>query len=305
MVPCYIISMNLERFERTKGHLQDAGVQGIRAPGVLGTASRWKDPSVSLFGNLVAPDHALGCGLAHTRLAKRILAEGHALTLVVEDDVHVLSPRTLEADLREAIAKASPGWEMLQLHCAGVCRDHQPFRLSTAAYLITREGARKLAAMRLHHHIDYVTDSAYIEKRVGPRLFGTYDDEDWSSGKFSVQMTGNADLLRIGDMTVTAGTFLIATTISAVILYFLPTPPDIRRNLAIGWFSLIGITLYYGSAESNHYRSAPVTHYFGLVMPLILLILQGYTENTLVRYTIVTLAYMLLWFHVLHHLGSL
>ena len=304
-IPCYIISMDQRRFGRTWRNLKDAGVQGVHAPGVDGKSSRWRDPTLSLFGNLVAPDHAIGCGLAHVRLAKHILAEDHALALVVEDDVHVLSPHTLEADIREAVAKAAPRWEMLQLHCAGLCRDRLPLRTSTAAYLLTREGARKLASMRLHNHIDYTTDSAYIDKRVGPHLFGTYDDARWSSGKLSFGMVANTGLIRVGDSTLTVGAGLVATTISAVILYFLPTRPDIRINLAIGWFSLLGIALYYCSAESNHYRSAPVTHYFGLVMPLIMLSLQGYTKNSLVRYTIVTLAYMLLWFHVLHHLGSL
>ena len=111
--------------------------------------------------------------------------------------------------------------------------------------------------------------------------------------------------LKDGGSTLTVGAGLVATTISAIILYFLRARPDVRRNLFVGWFSLIGIALYYCSTESNHYRSASVTHYFGLVMPIIVLSLQGYTKNNLVRYTIVTLAYMLLWFHVFHHLGSL
>jgi hypothetical protein len=130
----------------------------------------------------VAPDKTLAIALSHRAVAAEVARDGSSPALVLEDDVYPLVDN-LRPAIDECIARAKPGWDVMLLNTAGpncnVCEDERPGRLcgSAAAYMLSPDGARKLATAAISWHADIVRNSDAYDVRRGPELFGTDDAE--------------------------------------------------------------------------------------------------------------------------------
>jgi hypothetical protein len=129
-----------------------------------------------------APDKTLAIALSHRAVAAEVARDGGSPALVLEDDVYPLVD-DLRPAIDECIARAKSGWDVILLNTAGpgctVCEDERPGRLcgSAAAYMLSPEGAKKLATAAISWHADIVRNSDAYDVRQGPELFGTDDAE--------------------------------------------------------------------------------------------------------------------------------
>lgn len=172
----YIISIDPDRYDRTARELARVGVRGILFQGVDGKRDR-QSPQVTPFCAQFCTDKMIGTGLAHIRLAEHIARTGHDSksqhTLVVEDDVWNPVP-DLVTRIQEVVRNAQSEWDVITLFCQGVCASPRFLSGSTAAYLISLGGARKLSKKRLSYHIDMQWSSG-LNIYLGPTLFETCD----------------------------------------------------------------------------------------------------------------------------------
>lgn len=141
------------------------------------------------FLSKFSPDKTLGIALSHRALATEISrskSSGSAAPiLVLEDDVFPLVP-----DIRAAVVqwlssrfRSNEEWDVILLNSAGpgcgVSAGLRPGRLcgSTAAYLLSPSGARKMSGTSISWHADIARNSDAFVVLQGPELFGTRDAE--------------------------------------------------------------------------------------------------------------------------------
>lgn len=106
---------------------------------------------------LFCTDGIIGCGLSHIKLAEKILKEDtNDFALILEDDV---SPRVnnFKDEIYKAVERAPKDWDIIKIYYHGFCK--YPNNLfwmcgSSAGYLISKRGAKKISELKLDNHID-------------------------------------------------------------------------------------------------------------------------------------------------------
>lgn len=176
-VPVYVVSIDDDRYTATERELHTRGFAPRLYRGVDGRTPGLREcPDVTPFARHCCTDKMLGCALSHLRLARQLTAawpDGALAVLVVEDDVLVKS--ATPADVAELAASAAD-WDIRRLYCQGRCAPtSRLFAGSTAAYLLSRHGARKLARQRAVYHIDMQQSARDLRTLNGPQLFSTRD----------------------------------------------------------------------------------------------------------------------------------
>lgn len=170
--PWPVLYINLEsdheRAAHMRAELARAGLEATRLP-----ASSWDQESEAVRRqHYSAQDNARryfrpllpgerGCYLSHVRAWRSLLSSAAPALVVLEDDVS-LQPDFVE--VLQSLAKSPPDWDMVKLVVRGRERPAQRLRpLSgghalieyrrvpslTSAYVVSREGARKLLASRV------------------------------------------------------------------------------------------------------------------------------------------------------------
>lgn len=184
----YVINLESQkkRYEVQKKKLNDVGIYATRI-----NAYYKKDIEKSeikkYFGyfSFLYPDTMIGCNYSHLQAIKYFLEnDKNDVALILEDDAFPLFSNVSE--LRKKLTNIN--WDMLSLHCDGLCptKGVRPYYLSgsTAAYFITREGARKLLKHKLTNYIDRKTN--YIKnfnKRIDKQNSFWTDEEGIMSGQ--------------------------------------------------------------------------------------------------------------------------
>ena len=303
-LPTYVISMDHVRYDRTRKHMQQAGIAAVHFNGVDGEAARWSDVSLTPMANVICPSSTIGCGLAHIKLAQLVFESGVDVALVVEDDVFVLDPARLRSEINNTLTTTPSGWDFILLFCMGACTEGGPLAGSTAAYLLSRSGSDKLRKMRLMYHIDLQRNSANFRTVIGPTLFDTYDAKSVLIGNQGIDFWLGQPVARLGSLTINVCSGLCAATGILVCAALAPVPRAVKLNFVIGCVTLMIAFVMYVTREAQHYKCTTMTHYFGLLLPVLLIGSQALVHNSVARYTMVFLSFVMLWFHLVHHASA-
>jgi hypothetical protein len=304
----YMISLSSTRAEATLEELRvKAGLVPHIVSGVDGAKARARaDPRLTRFCRLFATDRTIGCALAHHDCAQRILDDGHDHGLVVEDDV-LVATKDLQGDISQCLSAAPAGWDFIQLFCQGVCSPrHRIWRGSTAAYLISRKGCRKVANMKIGYHLDWIRNSYRFRTVLGPRLFGTRDPR-------SAIIFGNQDLsfwmkqeiAQVGPypMRVSHIIALMGASVSGMWMLRGAVDNDVLGNFCLLLLALFVSCVHFLHSETQFYLCSEVTHFFGLVFPALVVSLLWRSRSFLPRLTLF-MAYTMFLFNALYALDG-
>ena len=116
-----------------------------------------KNKKVTKLCKLTCSDGIIGCGLSHIELAKMIFEKDeNQFALVLEDDV-IPKVNNLKQKIINLAKNAPKNWDLIKIHNVGFCRKfNNPIWMcgSTAGYLLSKKGAKKLSNLKLNYHID-------------------------------------------------------------------------------------------------------------------------------------------------------
>ena len=130
---------------------------------------------------------AVGCTYSHIQALKYFLKnDSNEFALILEDDAFPLFNNTVH--LKKKLENIY--WDYLSLHCDGVCPKDggNPYLLSgsTAAYFITREGAKKIINYKHSFHYDVQTTTMKnLNKKIDKKNSFWTDEEYKMSGEIS------------------------------------------------------------------------------------------------------------------------
>ena len=254
-LPAFVVSMDAQRLGRTREALRAHGIQLTHVPGVDGS-----DPAlrargdVSRFAKLFCPDKTLGCALAHRAAARALLATGAPAGLVLEDDVVVCCDGDLRRELEACAVRRDDAWDVIRLYCQGFCSTNESRGItmqgSTAAYLLSRQGARRLSELPVWWHVDVELNRPTFRAYVGPTLFGTLDDRSGPTvlGQ-SVGFWLRQPAVRepLSGATVSFGEAALAFALTGVAAAragdLIPRATAVRSGLAIAILALVFVRL--------------------------------------------------------------
>lgn len=176
----YVINLDSQRkrFEAQSQSLREIGIIPVR----ISAFTRDEIPEEDVDRHFAPharrfmPHSNMGCAYSHIVALKTFLeTDPRGVALILEDDAYPL----VNLHTLRKIASTHEQWDMLSLHCDGLCPrgGGVPGRLSAsaAAYFVTREGAQKL----LKHKYDYQfnLDTTYVQ---GIRKFIDSENSFWT-----------------------------------------------------------------------------------------------------------------------------
>lgn len=140
----------------------------------------------------ISPKSVIGCSLSHILLCKYLYKnychDNNLYFLIMEDDVfpkekYLNNQELFYSDLNEDIQNIEiidKNWDIIQLHSDGLIDTNKTyithaFTGSTAAYLISLNGLKKMANEKASYHIDFITQNflKYRKYRTKENLFYT------------------------------------------------------------------------------------------------------------------------------------
>jgi len=222
MLPVFVLSMNPTRLRQTLDALSARGSFEVEhVPAVDGRdPSLRSDPELTAFARHLCPDKTLAIALSHRSIAQRFLETSAASwCLVLEDDAVPLEDG---GDLQQtllACADRHAGRDYVRLYCQGACRsDASLLQGSTAAYLLSRQGARKLRVMPLFWHVDVQLNAPHFRGGLCP-LFRTRDAGTSLLTREGWRFWAAQPYLRAPGFgkTISAGAFYAAVGVSTVV----------------------------------------------------------------------------------------
>lgn len=175
----YVINLDSqpERWKSQYEHLRKVGIYPTRIPGVLGKdvsendlEKYFKHPNVNFM-----PMSMIGCTYSHIIAAKKLLETSDEVALILEDDAYPSFENVSEIEKYLTTLPPSTEWDLIQLHCDGFCSNkYKIINGSTAAYLLSRTGAKKRFERKYVTHIDIDdTHTKNFNKIVGKKFFWT------------------------------------------------------------------------------------------------------------------------------------
>lgn len=139
------------------------------------------------------PNSVIGCGLSHLFVAKKFLeTDENEFALILEDDVIPLNKNVKEEIIEIVQDKKNIKWDIIKLYCFGLCSydgktDKIPYKYftgSNAAYLLSKDGAKKISKYKLNYHIDTQYNFSDLKIYKSPKiLFRSYFDKSSNSIK--------------------------------------------------------------------------------------------------------------------------
>jgi hypothetical protein len=323
--PIYVISMDDERYDRTLSELASIGISGdwvARVEGVDGATAR-QGGNITRGCKLFCTNRVVGCAQAHKNTSRKFIeASGHSWALVLEDDIKVLKNTTLEAIQAAGEYAIEKDLDFLLLFCQGACDNQSRMKGSTAAYIMTRKGARADQSKPVSGHIDCVRNAANVELEVNREmLFSTHDARSGISlGGQSASFWLQQDIVRVAGVDLKLWHVIVAEVIILISIatwvyksHHLTIAPQVILALAV---SLPVSLLLYTMHDDMHYEaSATATVSYTVTAVLIIAYLiwtydTMYKSNvnhawvvTIASTTILTMACYQLEFQVLYLLN--
>lgn len=195
MFNTYVINLDSqrERFAVQSRHLRDAGVFPIvRVRGNTYDEIPPAEKERYFKHRAFIPKSNMGCIYSHLWTLRHFLeTDPHDVALIMEDDAFPL----VDAETLRNKLRGDRDWDMLSLHCDGFCPTSRApagrMSTSTAAYFVTKEGARRLLQQKYEYHFDIDTSKfGDVRKIVEPANSFWTDEDAVMSGKFSVNRKG-------------------------------------------------------------------------------------------------------------------
>ena len=274
------------------------------------------------FCRILCTDKIIGCGLSHIKLCQKLKKENINMALILEDDIKTIPNMNLDKELNKVVNKMNkinPKWDIIILHKQGNCKENErvlgKMCGSTAAYLISNSGINKMADLKLTYHIDHNRNSKLFNTYSGPHLFDTYEkkSEYEIENNFMIlnkpfSFWKDQDMIRDPFTNTRFGllfSLLIIAFLNTIIFYYTLT----KNKLYISIITLVTIMslfftyLFYSSNDLSYYRCSDITHYFGIIFP-ILIILASFTylrKNIIIFTIIYSFSLSMLFFHLFYH----
>ena len=267
------------------------------------------------YCKLLCTDNMIGCGLSHIRLCRYLKEKNYDHALILEDDIKI-DKCNLNIVLNNIINKFNNidnKWDIILLFNQGYCPKENKLTAgklcgSTAAYIISARGMDKISNIKLIYHIDWLRNTKLFKTYVGPKIFSTYDPKfndtllNYNIKTQNVYFWWYQHVLRIPyvNFTITLGVFIFIVILSFILLYLL------RKSIFFyPYFILLAILWIwplYSLHDTSYYRASQVTHYFGIIYPLlVLLYIFLNNKNRLLFYIILYLTVSMLFFHISYH----
>lgn len=176
MFKTYIINLERspDRLERTKNELQKANLTNVERFNAIDGSTHTNLHNVTTLCKQICTKEMIGCALSHIEVAKHFLdtMNGHQYCVVVEDDVRIVHHNTFINNIQR-LYKAHADKDVIRLFCQGLCYKKARLAGSTAAYILTRQGANIIKDMKVAYHIDVQFNYLNIHNE---QLVSTYDD---------------------------------------------------------------------------------------------------------------------------------
>jgi len=187
----YVINLDSQkkRYEVQEKKLNEVGIYPTRISGYT-----FEEIDKSGLQNhfvrttpLLNPRNAIGCSYSHIQALKHFLEnDPYDVALILEDDAFPLFTNVVHLEKK----LENIDWDCLSLHCDGVCPKDggDPYLLSgsTAAYFITREGAKKIINYKHSFHYDIQTTTMKnLDKKIDDKNSFWTDENAKMSGESS------------------------------------------------------------------------------------------------------------------------
>ena len=132
---------------------------------------------LSSLGSYLCSHKMIGCGLSHIELAKTLVDSENDFNLIFEDDIMILGDPSMNveeyiiSEIERINLETQNSWDIIKFHNIGIIG----FTGSTAAYAISKSGAKKLSKQKLHFHIDVLMNNGYDLHVIDNKIFNTDD----------------------------------------------------------------------------------------------------------------------------------
>jgi hypothetical protein len=309
-VHTFLITMNDERKRHTLDELEKININPEIIAGVDGRINR-NDENLTTFCKKMCTDRIIGCALAHRNVMKKLVKDDHDFALVVEDDIIVLSPDTFDTDIKHVLKTyKNKEWDFISLFCQGLCSDklsNRVFNGSTAAYLISKQGAKKMLDSKIAYHADFIRQNLTMNSFLGPQLFDTLDPKNTMLiGKQEPKFWLNQDALQFGNFRAQFSHMFSVWIIIVCVIVALrhKVSPCVKLNIISFLVMFPSLIIHYMTYETQYYRCSKLTHVFGLIFPISVILGQEFIDSALVKNIVVPLAHGMLMFNLLYEVDK-
>ena len=166
----YVVNLkkDKDRWININNNFTNTGINIYRFNAIYGKTDKYKYYDyLTPFCKMYGTDFIIGCGLSHILLAKYIyendLNDTFKFALIMEDDMKPIDKTKIYdqiIDTFTTINKIDPEWEIIRLHCFGLCGYNNnnyninSYSFSNGSYLISKYGIIKLMNLKLNYHLD-------------------------------------------------------------------------------------------------------------------------------------------------------
>ena len=174
----------------------------IHGANVVDTNPELVDKHVNKFCKYLCPRAVIGCGMSHVLVARHFLEnDPNDFCLVLEDDVKPLFT-DLNSEVNRCVnmmvnqeqeqQQSDILWDIIKVYCHGICSyDKESVTIpnnlltsSTAAYILSKTGAKKIANLKVAWHIDKQFGAGDLNVFLSTHpLFTSYFDDSSTSEK--------------------------------------------------------------------------------------------------------------------------
>jgi len=213
----------------------------------------------------IVPQKTLAIALAHQKAARAFLATGSTCCLICEDDVRATTTKgnlvSKLHNLRNRLRVQEIQWDIVRIMTQGLrpaegqVEKTTSLAGSTAAYLLSRQGAYKLIRLPAFYHLDMVFNSAYFATFNGPSWLKTYDPEaTLHLGGQSYWFWLQQPMMRCGSQVVLAWHLCLLLLMCLAIITGCPAPVRPLLGTVVAAPLLAGVLAFF----------VYVTHRYGL-----------------------------------------
>jgi len=319
MLPIYIISLDKDhaRLAITEKELKSHGHNYTKINAIYGKkiSKNSRSQATTPFCNQFCTDSMIGCAMSHVKAWKTVLENNHQYALILEDDVSFTPDFNMV--LEKALKKIPKDFDMLYLGYNVGTQDgshnlntmliqtltgiqqkgeiindtlHLPFfPMATHAYILSRQGAKKLLAKvekdRIFSHIDY----QLVFYKNDLNVYATNKD-------IIVQRKTNSDSNNTMDYPIIINTILdsMQLTIShdEPLSYFLNVPAYQICGIPINIYNiiLVAVFLLLGYLKANFGK---LTQFYILYNVVELILNSSNLKYIIKLYIALTIVYFL------------
>jgi hypothetical protein len=181
------LDKHIDNYNKQKIYLQAVGLEPIRFSAINAIENEHLKhiEHIHKMALILTPKSTIGCGLSHALLIKLLSTmKNDPYFLIMEDDAFpVYEKEEFQIRLINTIQNISildKDWDIIQLHSDAIFPCHETyvthyFSGSTAAYLISQKGIKKMITKKVKYHADIETsmDITIRKYRARENLFLT------------------------------------------------------------------------------------------------------------------------------------